>query len=143
MADFAGNRADTGTRAANVRASREEDVPVITAKVVHRDAERASMEAAQLGGVFDQAQGVWVFRATSTFELRGGVMRLRSAGLLPLEMRYGDQLEAIAAQGGEVASSREHRPSFDEVFARLLIDGRDEAADAAETEVRRHAAGVR
>jgi hypothetical protein len=45
--------------------------------------------------VFDPAQQVWRFRATSTFELRGGVMQLRSAGLLPLEMRYGDQLEAI------------------------------------------------
>jgi hypothetical protein len=84
-----------GNRAANLRSSGDQDVPVITAKVVHRDAERASLEAVQLGGVFDQVQGVWVFRATSTFELRGGVMRLRSAGLLPLEMRYGDQLEAI------------------------------------------------
>jgi hypothetical protein len=53
------------------------------------------MEARMLGGVYDEAQRLWVFRATSTFELRGGVMRLRSAGLLPLEMRYGDQLEAI------------------------------------------------
>ena len=48
-----------------------------------------------MGGVFDRAKQVWVFRATSTFELNGGVRQLRFAGLLPLEMRYGDQVEAI------------------------------------------------
>jgi hypothetical protein len=95
VADFAGNRPDTRSRTRDLQASQKEDVPVITAKVVHRDAEKASREATLLGGVYDEAQQIWVFRATSTFELRGGVMRLRSAGLLPLEMRYGDQLEAI------------------------------------------------
>jgi len=95
VADFAGDPAHTRRRTVDLQASGEQDVPVITAKVVHRDAEKASMEARMLGGVYDEAQHVWVFRATSTFELRGGVMRLRSAGLLPLEMRYGDQLEAI------------------------------------------------
>jgi hypothetical protein len=70
-------------------------VPVITAKVIHRDVERASREAARLGGEFDPGQHVWMFRATPTFELRGGVMQLRFAGLLPLEMRYGNQVEAI------------------------------------------------
>ena len=93
MADFAGKRADT--RAAGHHAPRGDEVPIITARVVHRESERASREAARLGGVFDPTQQVWVFRATSTFELRGGVMQLRSAGLLPLEMRYGNQLEAI------------------------------------------------
>src|SRR5438309_7426284 len=95
VADFAGKRPDTRSRATDPQASRQEDVPVITAKIVHRDAEMASREATMLGGVYDEAQQVWVFRATSAFELRGGVMRLRSAGLLPLEMRYGDQLDAI------------------------------------------------
>jgi hypothetical protein len=70
-------------------------VPVITAKVIHRDVDRASREAARLGGVFDPSQQVWLFRASSTFELSGGVMQLRFAGLLPLEMRYGNQVEAI------------------------------------------------
>src|SRR5207247_4082820 len=37
-------------------------------------------------------------------------------------------LEAIAAQGGEVTSSREVRPSFDAVFTRLLRDGREDGA---------------
>jgi hypothetical protein len=70
-------------------------VRVISAKVVHRDVEKASREAARLGGVFDPDQQVWLFRATPTFELRGGVMELRFAGLLPLEMRYANQVEAI------------------------------------------------
>jgi ABC-2 type transport system ATP-binding protein len=38
-------------------------------------------------------------------------------------------LEAIAAQGGEVLSSREYRPSFDDVFARLVTDDRVHAAE--------------
>jgi ABC-2 type transport system ATP-binding protein len=40
--------------------------------------------------------------------------------------------EAIEAQGGEVASSREYRPTFDEVFAELVTRdrrAREEAAD--------------
>jgi len=90
-----GNQAGTGGPDPGLRAARGEDVPVITARIVHRDAERASGEAARMGGVFDPAQQVWQFRATSTFERRGGVMQLRSAGLLALEMRYGNQLEAI------------------------------------------------
>lgn len=90
MAKVVGNRAGVEFHGAH-----GEDVPVISARVLHRDAERASREAARLGGVFDQSQQVWLFQATSTFELRGGVMQLRSAGLLPLEMRYGNQLEAI------------------------------------------------
>jgi hypothetical protein len=96
VGDFAGKRADIGNQAAEFKAAGpHEDVPVITARVLHRDVDRASREAARLGGVFDPVQQVWLFRATSTFELRGGVMQLRSAGLLPLEMRYGNQLEAI------------------------------------------------
>jgi ABC-2 type transport system ATP-binding protein len=37
-----------------------------------------------------------------------------------------DVVEAISAQGGEVASAREVRPSFDEVFAILVTRGRAE-----------------
>ena len=37
-----------------------------------------------------------------------------------------DVVEAIRAQGGEVASAREVRPSFDEVFATLVTRGRAE-----------------
>jgi ABC-2 type transport system ATP-binding protein len=39
-----------------------------------------------------------------------------------------DVVEAIRAQGGEVASAREVRPSFDEVFAILVTRGRSEPA---------------
>ena len=95
MARIVGNRAGGEGGAAESQPDAAEEVPVITARVIHHDADRASREAARLGGVFDAAQQVWQFNATSTFELRGGVMQLRSAGLLPLEMRYGDQLEAI------------------------------------------------
>jgi ABC-2 type transport system ATP-binding protein len=41
-------------------------------------------------------------------------------------------LDAIVAQGGEVISSREYRPSFDDVFARLLTDGHAEPAGAVD-----------
>src|SRR5438309_9419843 len=95
MADLAGEHANVGSRPTRVRVSAPGDVPVITAKVIHRDAEKGSREAAKMGGVFDPAKQVWVFRATSTFESKGGVMQLRFAGLLPLEMRYGGQVEAI------------------------------------------------
>jgi hypothetical protein len=95
VADFAGEGTDAGSRPTQVRVAHGEDVPVITAKVIHRDVDRASREAARLGGVFDPSQQVWLFRASSTFELSGGVMQLRFAGLLPLEMRYGNQVEAI------------------------------------------------
>jgi len=77
------------------RAAARGEVAVITARVVHRDAMRACREAARLGGVFDPVSSVWQFRATSAFELQGGVQELRFAGLLPLEMRYRDQLAAV------------------------------------------------
>ena len=44
-----------------------------------------------------------------------------------------DVVEAVAANGGEVASAQEVRPSFDEVFAILVEHARDERA-AAEAE---------
>jgi ABC-2 type transport system ATP-binding protein len=40
--------------------------------------------------------------------------------------------EAIAAQGGEVVTSREYRPSFDDVFARLVTDDRAQADGIAD-----------
>ena len=43
-----------------------------------------------------------------------------------------DVVEAIQARGGEVASAREERPSFDEVFAALVE--RDQASRAAESD---------
>jgi ABC-2 type transport system ATP-binding protein len=47
-----------------------------------------------------------------------------------------DVVEAIRAQGGEVASAREERPSFDEVFAILVTRSRAGSADGRDaTEV--------
>jgi hypothetical protein len=48
-----------------------------------------------MGGEWDPDKRIWSFPATSDFELRGGVMRLRVAGFLPLELVSGDRLEAI------------------------------------------------
>jgi len=42
-----------------------------------------------------------------------------------------DIVEAVTATGAEVASVREDRPTFDEVFARLVERGRDEDAASA------------
>ncbi len=41
-------------------------------------------------------------------------------------------LAAIAAQGGQIASSREYRPSFDEVFARLMATVEEPAEGTVE-----------
>jgi hypothetical protein len=95
MADIAGHRIDVASRAAKFEVRRREEAPVVTARILHRDAEKAAREARRLGGVFDPVEQVWLFRATSAFELRGGAMELRLAGLLPLEMRYGDEVAAI------------------------------------------------
>lgn len=94
VTDTIGGRLDAVAPTAEGRRVRGE-VAVITARVVHRDAERASRHAARLGGVFDPVSSLWQFRATSAFELQGGVQELRFAGLLPLEMRYHDQLAAV------------------------------------------------
>jgi hypothetical protein len=94
VTDIIGGRLDTVIPTAERRSARGE-VAVITARVVHRDAQRAAREAARLGGVFDPISCVWQFRATSAFELQGGVQELRFSGLLPLEMRYRDQLAAV------------------------------------------------
>lgn len=42
--------------------------------------------------------------------------------------------EAIEAQGGEVASSREYRPTFDEVFAELVTRDRRERGEAPDVD---------
>jgi hypothetical protein len=94
VTDTVGGRPSAVVPTAKGRSARDE-VAVITARVVHRDAERAAREAARLGGVFDPVSCVWQFRATSAFELQGGVQDLRFAGILPLEMRYRDQLAAV------------------------------------------------
>jgi hypothetical protein len=86
---------DVAGPAAKFELRHREEAPVITARILHRDANKAAREARRLGGVFDPVEQVWLFRATSAFELRGGAMELRLAGLLPLEMRYGDEVAAI------------------------------------------------
>ena len=71
-------------------------VPVIRARVLPgRKEGDAPHEAALMGGEWHPDERIWSFPATSAFELRGGVMRLRLAGFLPLELVYGDRLEAI------------------------------------------------
>lgn len=48
-----------------------------------------------MGGQYDTENDIWRFRASTTFELKGGVMRLRAAGLLPLELWDDGGVEAV------------------------------------------------
>jgi hypothetical protein len=41
-------------------------------------------------------------------------------------------VEAIGERGGEVESAREHRPSFDEIFAELVRRDREAHGESAE-----------
>lgn len=71
------------------------DVPIIKARVIRGSkAPMALRQAELMGGVLDPGENIWSFRATRTFELKGGVMRLRRSGLLPLELWSHGRLEA-------------------------------------------------
>jgi ABC-2 type transport system ATP-binding protein len=87
-----------------------------------------------LGGEVIEVETKQVIDAEALERLEG-VTAVRQTGprsLLVVAEDAGETIprvvEAIAARGGEVTSSREHRPSFDEVFARLVTDGREDAA---------------
>jgi hypothetical protein len=81
-------------------------VGMITARVIPgARANQATRQARLMGGVEDADEGVWRFRMTPAFELKGGVLRLRRSGVLPLQRWSGERLEATwidCEDGGRV-----------------------------------------
>ena len=68
---------------------------VITAQVISGfGSMRAVHEARALGGR-ESDDGVWTFPVTPAFKRDGGVMRLRRAGLMPLELWREGTLLAV------------------------------------------------
>jgi ABC-2 type transport system ATP-binding protein len=79
-----------------------------------------------LGGDVIEVEPRRLVDAATLSEL-GGIREVQQAGPRKLLVYAEDAgeatprvLEAIASQGGEVVSSREYRPTFDEVFTRLV-----------------------
>jgi hypothetical protein len=68
----------------------------MTARVLQgRKARYAQHQAVLMGGEYDETEEIWHFRMTPVFERKGGVIRLRAAGLLPLERWSGARVEAV------------------------------------------------
>lgn len=58
---------------------------LVTARIIRgRKAAYAKRQAQLMGGEYDETEDVWRFRPTTVFECKGGVIRLRASGLLPL-----------------------------------------------------------
>jgi hypothetical protein len=74
------------TRGREVELSGPEPAIVTARVLLGKRAPEAKHQAKLMGGEYDPEEGTWRFRITTTFELKGGVMRLRRAGVLPLRM---------------------------------------------------------
>lgn len=94
---------------------RPETPGMITARVIPGSrATQAARQARLMGGIEDADEGVWRFHLTPAFELKGGVMRLRRSGILPLQRWSGERLEATwidCEDGGRVMRWQPAKPA--------------------------------